>query len=209
MWIKVCGITRLEDAVSAATFGADAVGFVFAASPRRVTPEQVCEISSRMPSGLQKVGVFVDSPIDLVREVVECCGLDLVQLHGGESPEYCAALGDMAIKAIRVDRGTDVLGASRYQCGALLFDSRAQANRGGTGQTFDWRLLHLLDDRKRVIVAGGLDPGNVAKAVRLVRPYGVDVSSGVEREPGVKDPVLMYEFIQNARRADYEVSIAC
>jgi len=209
MWIKVCGITRIEDAISAATFGADAVGFVFAASPRRVTPEQVCEISSRMPSGLQKVGIFVDSPLDLVREVVECCGLDLVQLHGGESPEYCAALGDKAIKAIKVSRGTDVLRASHYQCRALLFDSRGRNGGGGTGQTFDWRLLHLLDDRKRVIVAGGLDPRNVARAVRLVRPYGVDVSSGVEREPGVKDPVLMYEFIQNARRADYEVSIAC
>ena len=209
MWIKVCGITRIEDAISAATFGANAVGFVFAASPRRVTPEQVCEISSRMPPGPQKVGIFVDSPIDLVREVADCCGLDLVQLHGGESPDYCAALGDMAIKAIKVGRGTDVLRASRYRCGGLLFDSRGQAGRGGSGRTFDWRLLHLLDDRKRVIIAGGLDPGNVARAIRVAHPYGVDVSSGVEREPGVKDPVLMYEFIQNARRADYEVSIAC
>jgi phosphoribosylanthranilate isomerase len=208
MWIKVCGITRLEDAVSAATFGADAVGFVFAESPRRVTPAEAREISRRMPRGPLRVGVFVDSPIEEVAETVELCGLDLVQLHGNESPEYCATLGDMAIKAIRVGSFADVMKARNYQCGAVLFDRLEPAQGNGAG-TFDWRLPHLLDGRKRVIVAGGLGPHNVADAVRTARPYGVDVSSGIERARGAKDAVLMYEFIQNARRADYEVSSIC
>jgi phosphoribosylanthranilate isomerase len=205
MWVKICGITRLEDAVSAATFGADAVGFVFADSPRRVTPDEARRLSFEMPDGPLKVGVFVDSPPQEVEETVRHCGLDLVQLHGAESPELYSALGDIAIKAVRVNGGIDIAAVKQYRCRALLFDCYDLDRHGGTGRTFDWRLLRLVDSGTRVIVAGGLNPGNVGQAVAQARPYGVDVSSGVEKEPGVKDPVLMYRFIENARKADYEV----
>ena len=206
MWVKVCGITRLEDAVAAARFGADAVGFVFAESPRMVTPEEAGEISRRMPDGPAKVGVFVNSPVEDVNRVVRRCGLDLVQLHGDEDPAYCEELGGIAIKALRVDGALDVALAKQYHCHALLLDGYDRGRRGGTGKTFDWTTVRLLDGRRRVIVAGGLGPDNVGRAIEAARPYGVDASSGVESEPGRKDAVLMYRFIENARRADYEVN---
>jgi phosphoribosylanthranilate isomerase len=204
MWVKICGITRLEDAECAARFGADAVGFVFAGGPRKITPEQARDIAGRMPSGPVKVGVFSDSPIVEVRDTAHYCGLDLVQLHGDEDPDYCGLLGDTAIKAISVKGQLDFVRAGRYDCHALLFDV-CKSGRGDSDRPFDWRMLRLLDPGKRVIVAGGLSPDNVAAAVREGRPFGVDVSSGVESSPGVKDPVLMYRFIERARKADYEV----
>ena len=196
MWVKICGITSLEDALTASTFGADAVGFVFADSPRRVTLETARSISLGMPAGPKRVGVFVDSPLEEVQETIRYCGLDLVQLHGTESPEYCSELRDKAIKAIRV-RGTgsvavsdpEGLKAAREDIMRLLRASPA-----------------VFGDRTRAIIAGGLRPLNLAHAIDLARPYGVDVSSGVEVEPGRKDPVLMYEFIEKARKADFEVS---
>ncbi len=206
MWVKICGITRLEDAVEAARFGADAIGFVFAESPRWVSPDLARDISRRTPDGPAKVGVFVDSPVEEVLETVRYCGLDLVQLHGDEDEDYCAKLGDIAIKAIRVNGSVDVARARSYPCHALLFDGFDREKRGGTGKTFDWTVLRLLDDKRRIIVAGGLTPDNVGKAVKAARPYGVDVSSGIEKEPGIKNPVLMYRFIEKARRADYEVN---
>jgi len=206
MWIKICGITRLEDAQAASTFGADAVGFVFADSPRRVTPEEARSISLGMPEGTARVGVFVDAPLLEVRETALYCGLDMVQLHGSESPEYCRALGDMVIKAVRVRDGMDVLRSRVYGGTRLLFDCHDPERAGGTGRSVDWKLLHLIDSRAQVIIAGGLRPPKVAEAVRLARPFGVDVSSGVESGPGRKDPVLMYEFIEKARKADFEVS---
>jgi phosphoribosylanthranilate isomerase len=205
MWIKICGITRLEDGLSAARFGADAVGFVFAKSPRRITPDQAHEISSRMPGRPARVGVFVDSPPEEVMSIAEYCGLDLVQLHGNEDAEYCEALGDKAIKALRVTQKSDLLKARDYRCRAVLLDGYARTN-GGNGNGIDWRMLRVIKSGRPVIVAGGLEPGNVASAIRETHPYGVDVSSGVESAPGIKDPVLMYEFIERARKADYEVN---
>jgi len=205
MWVKICGITRLEDAVEAARFGADAVGFVFAESSRRVTPDQARTISRRMPDGPATVGVFVNSPLEEVRETAWYCRLDYVQLHGDEDQEYCAALGDMAIKAMRVNGSVDIARARDYPCHALLFDGYDPKRRGGTGKTFDWTILRLLDEKRRIIVAGGLSPENVGAAVKAARPFGVDVSSGIETEPGRKDPVMMYRFIEKARRAGYEV----
>lgn len=204
MWVKICGITRLEDAVSAARFGADAVGFIFADSPRRVPEDVARDISMRMPAGPAKVGVFADAPFDEVKRVAGRLGLDMVQLHGDEGPEYCDALGDAAIKAVKVSGGLDVLEVNRYRCGLVLVEAR-NGRRGGHGGGFDWRVLRMPHLRKSLVVAGGLSPENVAGVVKAARPYGVDVASGVESAPGVKDPVLMYRFIENARRADYEV----
>jgi phosphoribosylanthranilate isomerase len=210
MWVKICGITRIEDAVSAARFGADAVGFVFAESPRRVTPDEAQKICRDMPDGPARVGVFVDSPVEEVREISSYCGLDLVQLHGDEGHDYCSALGEKAIKALRVNGTLDIARATRYSqegdVEALLLDGFHPGKRGGTGSTFDWRMVRLIEGGPRLIIAGGLRPENVAELVKIARPYGVDASSGIEKAPGVKDPVLMYRFIENARKADYEVS---
>ncbi len=209
MWIKICGITRLEDALSATRFGADAVGFVFADSPRQVTPWRARAITRELPGSLAKVGVFVDSPPGEVLRIAEYCGLDLVQLHGAEEPAFCAALGDRAIKALRVADRSDLLRARDYPCRAVLLDGYNGANGGredGDGTRVDWRILRVIKIASPVIIAGGLDPGNVAGAVRETRPYGVDVSSGVEHSPGIKDPVLIYKFIERARKADYEVN---
>lgn len=211
MWVKICGITRLEDAVAAARFGADAVGFVFAESPRGIAPDAARDIVRRMPDWPAKVGVFVDSPLEEVRETVRYCGLDLVQLQGSEDPEYCEALGSAAIKAVRVVGNGDLLAAGRYQCEKLLLDTHNGARPSGNGNgngggAFDWSAVRLLGGRQRVIVAGGLHPDNVAAVVKAAHPYGVDVAGGVESEPGVKDHVRVYRFIEQARKADYEVN---
>lgn len=203
MWIKICGITRVEDAMSAARFGADAIGFVFAESPRRITPDWAREISLSAPESVSRVGVFMDRPPQEVMRIAAYCRLDAVQLHGSEDEEYCGELGGRVIKAIRVDRETDMVSAAEYPVDALLLDGYCG---GGNGEGFDWRQVGLLPKSIKVIVAGGLDPGNVKEAIKRVSPYGVDVSSGVESSPGVKDPVLMYRFIESARVVDYKVN---
>jgi len=206
MWIKICGITRLQDAVSAARFGADAVGFIFADSPREVTPEQAREIARAMPAGPERVGVFVNRPLDEIEEIVDYSGLDLVQLHGGEDPAYCSILGERAIKALRVTGSTDLTEIYKYACRAVLLDGYENASRGADVNGFDWRMVRVIDAGRPIIVAGGLTPENVGKAVATARPFGVDVSSGVETAPGIKDPVLIYRFIEKARKVDYEVN---
>lgn len=205
MWIKICGITRLEDAVAAFRFGADAIGFIFADSPRRVTPERAREISRSMPRGPSRVGVFVDSTLDEVERTTEYCGLDLVQLHGHEDEEYCASLGEHVIKAIRLNGNADLLHAGVYGGRTLLLDGYSSGGNGHEGEPYE-RLVRLLAPGRTLIVAGGLDPGNVREAVSSLKPYGVDVASGVESSPGVKDHALMYSFIERARKAEYEVN---
>jgi len=206
MWVKICGITKLQDAVSAARFGADAVGFVFADSPRKVTPKQARKIAKAMPAGPEKVGVFVNRPLDEIEEIVEYCGLDLVQLHGDEDPAYCSMLGERAIKALRVRGSTDLAKVDKYPCRAVLLDGYENAGRGADDSGFDWRMVSVFDAGLPIIVAGGLTPYNVGKAITTARPFGVDVSSGVEAAPGIKDPVLIYRFIEKARKVDYEVN---
>lgn len=204
MWIKICGIRTLEDAVAAYRFGADAIGFIFADSPRKVTPECAGEISRLMPPGISRVGVFVNSSADEVGETAEQCGLDLVQLHGDESEEYCSSLGDGVIKALRVNGRNVGIHAGSFGRMPLLLDGyRTESN--GAGEAYAG-LVALLRSTRKVIVAGGLDPGNVAGAVSTLRPWGVDVASGVESSPGVKDHALMYRFIERARKAEYEVN---
>ena len=195
--IKICGITSREDALAAARCGADALGFVFTKSSRQIAPEKAREIIETLPPLITAVGVFVDQPANQVKEITRLCHLDAVQLHGEESPAYCRGFAAKVIKAFRVRDQSITSEVSRYDVAAYLFDSPAG---GGTGRKFDWDLIGGIDGR--IIVAGGLTPANVREAVRRIRPYGVDVSSGVERAPGEKDHRLMEEFVRNVRQCD-------
>jgi len=200
--LKVCGITRIEDAVAAAGLGYDAVGLVFAESPRRVRLKQAVEICSSLPPFILRVGVFAGQDTEEVRAVMERCGLDLVQFHGGISAEDAACFASRAIVALRARIPDDLRLLGDYPgVFAVLMDAWDPVLAGGTGKTCDWDLAARAARRARVILAGGLSPANVARAVARVRPFGVDVSSGVESEPGVKDQALMREFARAARDA--------
>lgn len=198
--VKICGITRAEDGVAAAAAGADAIGLVFAASPRRVDAAQAQAIRTVLPPFVTAVGLFVDADPDDILAVLERVRLDVLQFHGDEPPEACAGFGLPYIKAIRMREGVDLRAeAERFaDAGALLLDSCVPGKAGGTGQAFDWGRVPR-DLGKPVILAGGLTPGNVAQAVRTVRPYAVDVSGGVEREKGVKDAGKIAAFIEQVR----------
>ena len=202
--VKICGITTPEDARHAAYAGAHAIGVVFhAASARHVTPGQARAVVEALPPFVTAVGLFVDADPAEVRAVVRATGLQLLQFHGDESPEYCAGFELPYIKAMRVRRGVDLLQCSRRFQGArgLLLDAFHEEHRGGTGQPFDWSLIPP-DLPLPIVLAGGLTPDTVEQAVRRVRPWGVDVSSGVERSKGVKDPAKVAAFIRGARNAD-------
>lgn len=199
--IKICGITRIEDALAAIAAGADAIGFVFyAKSPRAVTPAQARAIIAALPPFVTTVGLFVDMPrAELTRLLAEV-PLDLLQFHGDEGPEDCAGYGRPYIKALRVKPGDDVAAAiSRYPAASgILLDTYVPGTPGGTGEAFDWSLVPR-DAAKPLILAGGLTPENVGDAVRQVRPYAVDVSGGVEASKGIKDAAKIQAFIQRAR----------
>lgn len=199
--VKICGITRLEDARSAALLGADAVGFIFwKPSGRYLPPEEVRAIVTRLPSFVASVGVFVDAPVEEIRDVVARSGVDTIQLHGEEPPDLCAALAaPRTIKAFRIEGEASLGALDAYDVAALLLDGPASA-RGG-GKTFDWSILRGRSFRAPVVIAGGLTPENVGDAVRSVRPYGVDVASGVEGPGGVKDTAKMERFIRAAKEA--------
>jgi phosphoribosylanthranilate isomerase len=202
--VKICGITRIEDGQAAALAGAHAIGLVFhPASPRCVTPGRAREILQRLPPFVTAVGLFVDSPIARVCEILEEVPLQLLQFHGAEPPEYCAAFPVPYIKAVRVKAGVDLLQcAGRYASAkGLLLDAFVDDAAGGTGVRFDWDLIPA-GLSLPVVLAGGLTPGNVEAAVRRVRPWAVDVSSGVERTKGIKDAAAMAAFIRGARDAD-------
>jgi phosphoribosylanthranilate isomerase len=209
MWIKICGITRLEDAMAAARFGADAVGFVFEDGARGVTAEEARRIAEALPERTQKVGVFSDAPLEQVRQAAEYCGLDLVQLEGSEGYEYCSELDGRAMKALEVGGPIDVARATRYaqeaDCTALVLTRADKAPPvpvpGGA-----WGLLGLLEGSPRVVISGDIGPDDVADVVASAKPYGVDASTSLEAAPGVKDPVLMYRFIEQARKAAYKAS---
>ncbi len=198
VWVKICGIQDTETALWAVHAGADALGFVFADSRRRVTPEQAAQIISVVPPEVKKVGVFVDAPLARVREIAGFCRLDAVQLHGSESPEYCRLVGFPVIKAFPVGKGDFRQTMKSYDVAAVLLDTYVPGQAGGTGKCFDWRLVKDLRCAPRIILAGGLNPENVQKAVRIARPYGVDVSSGVETN-GRKDKEKIRAFIRKAK----------
>jgi phosphoribosylanthranilate isomerase len=201
--VKICGITRTQDALAAVEAGADALGFMFyEASPRYLTPAQATPIIRALPPFIAKVGVFVDPSEEMVRRAIEQCGLDTLQFHGQETPEFCRRFAQKVIKAFRV-RDTDSLSATRdYQSETWLLDSYVADQPGGTGRTFNWSLAAAaVQSGGRVLLAGGLTPENVGEAVRQVRPFGVDVSSGVESAPGLKDPGRLRAFVEAARKA--------
>jgi phosphoribosylanthranilate isomerase len=201
---KICGITRVEDALAAVANGADAIGLVFfAGSPRHVSVESAAEIVASLPPFVDAVGLFVDAEPAEVRSVMQRVRLDLLQFHGDETPAYCQAFDFPYIKAARVRPGLNLLQyASDFASArALLLDAYQEGVAGGTGRIFDWDLIpaNLL---KPVILAGGLDAGNVAEAIRRVRPYGVDVSGGVEREKGIKDAAKIAAFMRGVSDGD-------
>jgi len=185
--VKICGLTRAEDALKAAELGADALGFIFAESPRRITPEAARSIIELLPPWVSRVGVFVDEEIRLVREILDYCSLDYLQFHGHEDPAYCRQFPRRAIKALRVRQESDISCLADYSLPFYLLDTFSKDRMGGTGQTFDWKLAVMAKRYGRIILSGGLTPLNVAEAIQLVRPCGVDASSGVEACPGQKD----------------------
>jgi len=205
--VKICGITRLEDALAAARAGADAIGMIFCESPRRIDPGRAREIARRLPPFVAAVGVFAGSPPEEVVAVAREVGLSAVQLHGGESPEVVREVARAAkvIKSVRVRDQASLSGLEAFEdASAFLFDAHADGALGGTGRTFDWALLEGVLGRldKPWILAGGLTPENVEAAVRRLRPWAVDTSSGVEIRPGVKDTARVREFIAKVRRTD-------
>ncbi|HUL60837.1 MAG TPA: phosphoribosylanthranilate isomerase [Anaeromyxobacteraceae bacterium] len=199
--VKICGITRREDAEAAVRLGADALGFNFwPRSKRFVSPEAARAIVRALPPFVTAVGVFVDPSRDELLRAAEASGIAVVQLHGDEPPALCASIPLPVIKAIRVATPHDLAALASYEVSAFLLDS-ASPGYGGSGQPFDWELAAEAAAEVRVILAGGLGPDNVAEAIRTVRPYAVDVASGVESSPGVKDPTLLERFIRAAREA--------
>jgi phosphoribosylanthranilate isomerase len=200
--VKICGITNLRDALVATEAGADALGFVFVqGSPRYIDPEQVAMIQRRLPPLLSLVGVFADAPLEEVKRVAEVCQLSAVQLHGEENPEYCSSLKRRIIKAFRVRDRSSLADLGRYRVEAFLLDSYSPDHLGGTGKTFDWGLAREGKRYGRLILSGGLTPQNVAEAIRMVRPYAVDVSSGVEGSTGRKDEGKVRRFLEEAAKA--------
>jgi phosphoribosylanthranilate isomerase len=206
--VKICGITRLEDALAAARLGAHAIGLVFyERSPRHVSIAQAAQLAAALPPFVSTVGLFVDADPAFVREVLAAVPLDLLQFHGDETPEYCAQFGRPYLKAIRVRAGVDLLQcAARYEGGrALLLDAHVEGIPGGTGATFDWKLIPA-ELPLPVILSGGLEASNVAAGVERVRPYAVDVSSGVEAAKGIKDAAKIAAFINEVKRVDVQLS---
>jgi len=199
--VKICGITNVDDALAASDLGVDALGFVFyRESPRHVSPDQAREIIRRLPSFITTVGVFVDMPQGEMEAIMRHASLDVAQLHGHELPEACE-LARRVIKAIRVKELSDLEPLKHYRVSAFLLDTYTQEFFGGTGQIFNWDIALDAKQYGKIIVAGGLNPDNVAKAVQWVRPYGVDVSSGVEEKKGKKDHRKMGLFIERAKGA--------
>jgi phosphoribosylanthranilate isomerase len=202
--VKICGITNQEDAESAVAAGADAVGFNFYVnSPRYLKVETAAKISKIISPAVLRVGVFVNAPDELIFAAIQECGLGMLQFHGEEKPEECTRFGLMSMKAFRIRDDGSLDEIKKYKTDAYLLDAWAPDEHGGTGRTFNWELAQRAQKLgKPIFLAGGLTPENVAKAVRQVRPFGVDVSSGVESSPGKKDHEKMRAFIKAVRSVE-------
>jgi phosphoribosylanthranilate isomerase len=206
--IKICGITREQDLHAAAGSGADAIGLVFyEKSPRHVDVQQAARLARAAPPFVTVVGLFVDASAETVREVLGQVALDVLQFHGEESPEFCGQFGRPWLKAIRVRAGVNLVECASRYAGAqgLLLDAWVEGMQGGTGESFDWALIPH-DLPLPVILSGGLHAGNVAAAIRQVRPYAVDVSSGVEAAKGIKDAAKVAAFIKEVKDVDLQLS---
>jgi phosphoribosylanthranilate isomerase len=206
--VKICGITNLEDALLAAALGADALGFIFyPKSPRVVAPETARAIIKQLPPFVTTVGVFVDEEAAKVRDLAARVGLDWLQLHGKESPDYCRSLGRRIIKGFRIKDQSSLadLAAYRDAAQALLLDTYKKGLPGGTGESFDWQLAREARPFGPIILSGGLTPGNVAQAIAIVQPQAVDVASGVEAAPGQKDPAKLRAFFEAVARGQLSV----
>jgi len=203
--VKICGIMRPVDAFLAVQLGARYLGFVFApTSPRRIEPGRAAEIIALLPRRVIPVGVFVNAPRDRVLDVIASTGIKMAQFHGYESPEYCTSLGTFpVIKAFRVRPPFDMEDVAPYHIDLCLLDAYDPSAAGGTGRTFDWGLAEPVARHVRVMLAGGLTPENVAEAVQTVRPFAVDVSSGIEAQPGIKDAAKMRAFFESLERAGH------
>ena len=202
--VKVCGVTRSSDALLASDLGASAVGFVFwDQSPRSIAPRQAAEIAAILPPDVSPIGVFVDASRSWIEEVAARVGLAAVQLHGDETPEYCLGLPYRVIKAVTLRTADDVeVVAGLPETVTPLVDVYDLKRRGGTGRTADWALAATVARRRRIFLAGGLTPANVTEAVRMVRPYALDVSSGLEASPGIKSPELLQDFFGALLKTD-------
>jgi len=208
--IKMCGTTLLEDALAAVEAGVDALGFIFyEKSERNIDSENARIIIEHLPPFVDTVGVFVDSEREEVEEIIRYCGLGFVQLHGQESPKYCERLARFAapcqvLKALRVGehlQAEDIAPYNEHVRGFVL-DTYQKGRVGGTGRSFDWSLIDRLGLKKSCILAGGLDVDNVGRAIQAVHPYGVDVNSGVEKRPGIKDHALIRAFVDTVRQVE-------
>ncbi len=199
--IKICGITNLDDALFAAECGADALGFIFyKKSPRYVAPEKAAEIVNHLPPFITPVAVVVNEREEKIRNLQFTTGIKVLQFHGDERPEFCERFANRVIKSFQVKDKESLENMAHYHVNAFLLDSYKEGLRGGTGVAFDWHLAVVAKTFGRVILAGGLNPENVVEAVKLVQPYAVDVSGGVEKEPGIKDHALVKKFISTVRR---------
>ena len=204
--IKICGITNIDDALMAIDAGADALGFAFVPDTPRYLKDTAAaaKIIEQLPPFITTVGLFVNAAPEVIQATADECHLDMLQLHGDESPQFCSALNRRFIKAVRVKDESSFSHLSDYRVSGYLLDTYVKGAMGGTGIAFDWRLAVKAKQFGRIILAGGLDSDNVASAVEQVRPYGVDVSSGVETRPGRKDPVKVQTFIQTVKEIDHE-----
>ena len=202
--VKICGITSLTDAQAAITGGADVLGFnFFEGSPRHTSLEKAAEIAKQISPAVLRAGVFVNAPAEFIARAIGGCGLNLLQFHGDEPPEFCVQFGLMSMKAFRIRDAASLKELAEFSTDAYLLDAFSPGARGGTGEKFRWELaVEAQKFGKPVFLAGGLTPENVADAVRKVRPFGADVASGVESSPGKKDHAKIRAFIAAVRNAD-------
>jgi len=202
--VKICGLTRDEDVKAAVAAGADAIGFVFTASPRRISIDTAIRLSSYVPKGVLRVGLFLDQDRSEIDQVINSVSIDVLQFHGSETEQECRVFGLPWLKAVAMENAESAKQAESEYPGAmgLLLDSHATGKRGGSGKVFDWSLSRPI--AKPIWLAGGLNSANVAQAIHVVRPFAVDVSSGVEAAPGIKDASRIRTFIKAVRKVDNE-----
>ena len=207
--VKICGITNYEDAKCAVDLGADALGFIFAQSPRRIDPEGARHVITKLPPLVQTVGVFVDENIESILKISEYCGIDLIQLHGNEPPDLCRKLMPRTIKAFRLSGASSLKAIEAYRgtVRAFLFDTYQKGLKGGTGKTFDWNLaVEAKAIGPPIFLSGGLGPSNIEAAISTVRPFAVDVNSGIEERPGKKNLDMMKTFIERVNNINCNCS---